>query len=386
VVAVDPLAHLDAVWNEMLPMFGVAPSSLPSQTLGPPPALVENAPTVYLDTNHWVTLAKARLNRSDAAHASRCYELLQSATTNGRLRVVLSTASYQEVARAVPTIRQRSDLADVMSEITRFQTIRQRSDLIGMQVEQALHERFGRPMFPSRLEVFGFGVGFAFSGTPFVPSIVGDLPQGAATMADLFGGEDAYNELLSRTSELMEYLCLRGPRPEDLPNMPGYDLTPINRIEKEQAEREQELADMLAGDPQLKSRLSDIVVARELYWELGHDLARLLWSAGVTVDSFFYKGKEWVTDFVESLPSFAVRKALKMRSFKNASRAWTPNDMRDLEHLSLAVPYCDVVVTEKHATAVLTDAGLDKALETRVVADLSELERFLESPAIRSEH
>ena len=42
-----------------------------------------------------------------------------------------------------------------------------------------------------------------------------------------------------------------------------------------------------------------------------------------------------------------------MQYSKNASRDWSVNDMRDIDHMGIAVPYCDLVLTERHNTAVL---------------------------------
>jgi hypothetical protein len=47
--------------------------------------------------------------------------------------------------------------------------------------------------------------------------------------------------------------------------------------------------------------------------------------------------------------------------------------MFDVDALSVAVPYCDVVVTERHATHVLQAAGLPPRLGTRVLATLDDL-------------
>jgi len=346
--------------------------------MGPAPEIEADEPSVYLDTNHWISLAKARLGRPDGEPFVPCYEFLLAWTGKGALRVVLSSSSYTEVTRAVPTVRQRTELADVMSEISRFWTIRRFSQLLEAQFDQALHDRLGRPAFPIKVEPFGRGVLFAFKGEPLKLHVTGTLPPGVTSTASLFGGQAALDDFMFHAHEATEYMCLRGPRPEDIPNMPGYDLAPVEAADREQVSREVEFAKMLAEDPMLRTRLDDIVAARELYWELGPELPRLLYRAAMSVDSFFFKGKDWIRGFLESLPSIAVQKALKVRSFANASRPWSVNDLRDSEHLMLAVPYCNVVVTDRHAASVLKQAHVDERLETTILSDLKQLPRAVE--------
>ncbi len=357
-------------WSGVLDGFGIAPDSLPTLSLDPVPALQVNAPTIYLDTNHWISLSKARIGHGDGLKFRDCYEFLCAQTAAGGTRTALSTASYMETGRA--TIRQRAHLADVMSEITRFVTIQRQSRLLECQLMRALHNRLGRPMFPQEVEPFGAGAGFAFKGNPISHSFP-PAEQAAKPMTELIGGTEACDDLLFRFHQLVEYLCLRGPRPEDIALMAGYDLAPVEAVEAEQVQRETDLEAMLANDPTMKLRLDEIVAARELYWELGPDLPRLLSKAGLTSSSLFGRGKEWVTDLIESLPSIAIQKALKVRAFKNASRPWSANDQRDIDHMSVAVPYCDIVVTERHSAAVLRSGGFDVWLGTIILDDLTDL-------------
>src|SRR5215211_4633925 len=61
--------------------------------------------------------------------------------------------------------------------------------------------------------------------------------------------------------------------------------------------------------------------------------------------------------FVDSMPSADVCVSLMTAAHRNPETKWTGNDMFDIDALSVAVPYCDVVVTERHARHVLTVSG-----------------------------
>jgi len=50
---------------------------------------------------------------------------------------------------------------------------------------------------------------------------------------------------------------------------------------------------------------------------------------------------------------------------RNRDSVWRPNDIFDVDALSVAAAYCDVVVTERHAAHVLARAGIPERLGTR---------------------
>jgi hypothetical protein len=77
--------------------------------------------------------------------------------------------------------------------------------------------------------------------------------------------------------------------------------------------------------------------------------------------------------FTDSMPSADVRISLLTAAHRNPETQWEPNDIFDVDALSVAVPYCDIVVTERHAHHVIHTAGLPTRLGTRVLASLDEL-------------
>jgi hypothetical protein len=57
---------------------------------------------------------------------------------------------------------------------------------------------------------------------------------------------------------------------------------------------------------------------------------------------------------------------------------WTANDIYDIDAMSLAVPYCDVVVPDKAFYHVLNSAGLGERMHTALLRNLVDLPNTLD--------
>lgn len=122
-----------------------------------------------------------------------------------------------------------------------------------------------------------------------------------------------------------------------------------------------------------RDRLGDMVHARYLYWELRNNLRSGLTRYGIDIEDFFANGKEWLTAFLDDIPSAAVTITLAEKSFRNSYKAWTGNDLRDADAMSAAIPYCDVVLTDKYVAAQLAKSAAVAKQGTLVLARLRDL-------------
>ena len=58
---------------------------------------------------------------------------------------------------------------------------------------------------------------------------------------------------------------------------------------------------------------------------------------------------------------------------RNESTRWSANDIFDIDAMSLAIPYCDIVVTEQHVSHLLTTHDAGTRAQTMIVSSLAEL-------------
>ena len=81
--------------------------------------------------------------------------------------------------------------------------------------------------------------------------------------------------------------------------------------------------------------------------------------------------------FIRSMPSAEVSTELKRAAHRNAQTTWSSNDIIDIDSMALAMPYCDIVVTEKHRGQQLRAAHLDERLGTTLLTRLPDLPSHL---------
>src|SRR5581483_10193729 len=93
-----------------------------------------------------------------------------------------------------------------------------------------------------------------------------------------------------------------------------------------------------------RGRLRDVVSARELEIEFQNILPRALAERGLALTDVI-PDQQSARAFVRAMPSTEVSIELKTAWHRNADKVWTANDIYDIDAMSLAVPYCDVVVT-----------------------------------------
>jgi len=94
--------------------------------------------------------------------------------------------------------------------------------------------------------------------------------------------------------------------------------------------------------------------------------------ANVTLSDFLGLGKERLMEFMSEVPTLDVEIEIATTRDDHWNRKVDPNDMVDISVLSVAVPYCDILVTEKFWAHVVKTKHLDEKYDTFVTYELSD--------------
>jgi len=357
--------------------------------------------SLFIDLNHWIGLAQARVGHPLGARYRDAYDLLAGQVRNGDLMIPLAATHYQEVSD-IGSLRQRADIALTMDRLSRYSALANRAVLLRHEVVSAVAAWRGLAA-PPRPEAFGSGFRFVFqhpdgdilhpprldSQAPAMLALSGTaravihkvetLNGTGWTYFDRDADWPALDLVAGVVREGGEYAMLRGPSPSEVPGLrlAGYSPETWQQAVRTITAREQELAVRLASGEVKPGKLKDIIVGRLFIWELSTHLFAAQRMFGFDREELFVDGERVLGQLLEDMPTMQVEYALRWANWRNGSYTWKDNDIHDLAQLGPAVAYCDIVLTEKHAAAKLRAAHVDQRYRTVVVSRVEELVEHL---------
>jgi hypothetical protein len=346
---------------------------------------------VYLDLNQWIELAKAATGHMDGARHVPALEAARAAKAAGTAMFPLSGTHYMELA-GIGSYRQRCDVADVMEELSGFSTLLSRAVLLKLEVDAALTARFGDPRIaqePLTLVNFGVGPAFGLVGGLRIRNRAGRDVTEEARLAHPDGPE-AFDKMLFDMNLKLERQMLRGPSPKEAAELVaegGWDPTVARRIATERAALEQRQVENLNSSDESRrwrrTRLRDVASARHFTIDLNELVSAGLNARRIPLEHAFPPPEEEsdepseVRRFADSLPSSDVFVTLMAEMHRNAERVWKPNDVFDIDALSVGVAYCDAVLCDNDKAHMLNVRKVGARLGTHVTSRLVELPELL---------
>ncbi len=288
--------------------------------------------------------------------------MVETAIAQNRLSLPLSSIHYIETARRFPQAK-RAQLASLMATMSRYHTIAPFPTLARCELRRAVARQFGSRVVPAAPTPFGVGADHAFS-TNLIKQCSSRL--GTAPLA----------------KHVLEWSALAGNPEQDGPQHP---VLAVHAAMQKEADRLEALRDLRRPDGWSRGEKSERVWAAQVYAESVDELNDAFSEADVPAGRLMALGADGMTRFLEAVPTLHTRYELGRLKEQATSQAWSANDLRDLQALSAAMVYADVVVTEKSWTALAQRAGLDERFGTTIVKDLNDLVSILVlAPAVKS--
>ena len=265
-----------------------------------------------------------------------------------------------------------------MEELTDFAALVSRVIVMELEVA-AMLDRFAREPSPlPMIPLIGRGVRHT-AGVQSGLRIMGPSGDETDRVRDRMGAK-VLDDLVAEANLLLERSVLRGPTDEEVQNLRalGWNPEAVTQVaERRAAEERAQTLRLDGGGPWRHSRLRDVVSARELLIEFQNILPRALAERGLMLSDVI-SNPQSARAFVRAMPSTDVSIELKTAWHRNRDKGWTANDIYDIDAMSLAVPYCDIVVTEKACHHALEAARLGKRMHTALLRDLEDLPSALD--------
>lgn len=321
----------------------------------------EKTIVVYLDQNKWIDLSRAYHGMLGGKNFEHVLAKIQSAVADKNAIFPLSFQHYYETNKN-SDLEQRRRLAKVMAEISQGICISPQERMLQWELERALAKLFGEPI-PETPLIFGYGLPCAFGISLLIKDQDGyyvDIPENHfEQIKDKIASPDATFGILVEDNN-------------DEFNIWAQEFQAIHN----------NLAGKLEGFRAKVKNLDKLSRKRaysvHLATALEEEITKALSYFNKTPKEFFSIGAEKLDSFWEDVPTMNVEIELNVdRNEQWRDRKIEPNDVTDIAFLSIAIPYCDVLVVERSFCNLIKQNGLDKKYETHVFRDLNDLEKIL---------
>lgn len=336
-------------------------------------------PLVYLDLNHFIFMARARKGTAPAGYAE-LFSAALAAVEESRVVIPLSSEHVWEMS-AIKDPRQRRDVADVMEALTRYQYLIGRPDIAQLEVEAGFRAIFEEQhdVLPFPLVDTGFGRAFGVVGGLRIEDEHGrDVT--AATRQEI--GPAKFNRAFRQAHYTLERGALEGPSDAEVAELRAEGYAPEVAQESQRSRLAYELAltERLDRDPTWRrGRLRDVISAREISHEWLDTINRVIRNRAR--DRLPVPDKDDdkpMNQLFAAMPQSQVAISMKTRYHRNPSHRWTTNDIVDIDALSVAFAYCDVVFTDSAARSALKDSPELKVIDTLLPKKPTELTEWLQ--------
>lgn len=343
---------------------------------------------VYLDQNKWVEILKAERSGVDSPPLAAA-AALRKAVQSGSIVVPLSAGHYLETWHRSDW-NSRHDLARIMCDLSQFSTFAPVQSVQRWEIDLALvkylgFETAGKELRAVREQVLGRGVNHAFASPTGRLRLVSSVATKDVPEGEPLEPEPQLLDLLEKVRALpndaYEWWSLAGNADDSMIHK-DWDTRGQHRIGDTYAEQERALSDHLLSNSEMKGKLDDLIAAQDLI-EISTDLHEAATEIGLDPLHVYGKlvemgGPEAVKGFLRTMPSVAVRYEARRLKHRNHQWSWQQHDHVDLVALSVAIPYADIVVTERQWAHLFKVAKLDREFGTRVISRLGELPQILD--------
>lgn len=325
---------------------------------------------VYLDQNKWIDLSRSRKGgfTDDLADA---WHLALAGVERGLLPFPLSAIHYYETTKRRDQ-RSRWELAATMAELSRMHTIAGPNTLVPLEVNAAVAKLVPGAPPPAPIQAFGVGAAHALGAAPnrFDGLFCREELRAAGVPNDML--DAVHHGLVDAVEFAVLALTEYSPNAQEIVAQTRAHMEAVNR---KFADAQRSFAEGVARYRLTHRR--DEGLTRFDFADIIPLFNRACVARGVVPNPEQFKDIELVERILRDIPSKWIVREMRRVRHRNPQQPWTDSDLNDVNALSGAVVYCDVVVTERQWARHLNHEGLAELHGSTVISDLRELPELL---------
>jgi hypothetical protein len=310
--------------------------------------------SVYLDQNKWIDLARVTFSRDVPKGHVDAASYLRSEVQNRRIRFPVSSVHIMEASR-IGNRTKRLELGSVFTTYSDGWFLLGRPALIAHEIQSALADLLGvrcdaeSPFSPFRRDFL-----LAFADYPSLSSLLNRRESALKDMSAALGPVLSLISFLEFPDEDNRQTAIR--------RMTASNDELIEGIRARRARWADESAHF---------RLR--AYSAMLFFDIQDKIQVALTSLGRTVQDLRALPDDQIAGLLNKMPCLDIERRLAVQVEQQSSRELQGNDIYDIAWLSAAIPYCDIVVTEKLWVHSCRVCGIDNMYRTQILRSLTEL-------------
>lgn len=322
---------------------------------------------IYLDTNHWIMLLRIKQGKETDGELRNAYDAIIELTKSDQIRVLFSIFTLIEIQQHHNEVK-RDELVDFILDTSKLYGLRSYSTFANREIENAM-EYVLRCQYVHDIhsKILGRGLQICESG-----------PDNLTTSRKLTSPTDLSKyKIIKRWWEILSYHPIFVKRVLKYPGMTAAARNSrkdyaemINTLERQRIENNGLSSDEIYS----RTRANHLI-------GLEKRTIPLIISKGIKLEQL-YSSMEQIELMYKHLNSLNVKSLLIYERSISAEKSITYNDFLDIEHLAGAIPYCDIVVSDKMAVDLCRRKKLGEMYNCHILNSLKELPAYL--PVVNS--
>lgn len=317
---------------------------------------------VFLDTNHWITLTKVRIGIEDDPELLEIYNKIKKKSDTGQIIFPFSLFHLQDLLKNKKT-KQRNDVIDCIVDISKGWILKSHTLFHKKEIENAVLIKMGKkPIHDIASQIIDKGISYT-AGDEY--HITSSTVYGKLWL--LKNGDELKKHLDS--IEVMKF-CLKNEEFCRIVNQTTNNLkAQALKLEGNRNHRKN-WSKTRIWDNEIHAFFNGTVIPHLSEFALKNNFRDKIIS--------LFKKKSDIESFFELLPSVdTFIRLIFARDNESPERKIKPNDAVDINHLSGAIPYCDVVVAEKMFANLALKQKLYKKYNCIILSDIKKLKKIL---------
>lgn len=313
--------------------------------------------SIFLDQNHWIYLAQDYWGTPQRRSHTGIAAAVLGAVHAGEIRLPLSITHFIETTRAASPDR-RARLAEVFDRFSNGWFMAAWSTVLPWEIEITVRSTFGNAPDDMGFEVIGRG---------FLHGAQSDMRE---LLEERFTPDQiaAFEHLASFPGAVYDYLT--GLYEEGRQRL-NEGIWELDRNGVAAAEELRGKRRPYSGEMHRRAHYTGYTMQFQNF------LISALESIGKTKQDFLDLGLSGLMSFWSNVPSLDVDCELTLYRDRQWTRSARKGDIRDIANLALAIPYCDIALTERFWSRAVAECHLAEKYDTLVVDDLARLQEAI---------